>query len=326
MVIAAEILVLDALERDREGLKALFEKEGYVCTVVADPAQARELIIGKFFPIAVIDLDFGGVGAGIDLCHFVREHSPATALVMLTARRSFEAAVSAIRLGVVDVIMKTPGEIPRLRSMIIKELDKQGSVTGHSDLLRTAQVVLEEAVKIMLEMGRSLYHSADSSSRRRPRVLLIDSDPELIEQVRTLIDPATCDFHAEVSGGAGLDKALATAFDIVAVSEQLEDLPGTTVLKSLQNYHAETLGLLYSKHETTGHLDRYQAGHPAHVERPFGGARHLADRMKGIVQELEQLQQERGYIRAFRRHHEGFLRRYADLKIRIDNLRSTSSS
>ncbi|MCB9667174.1 MAG: response regulator [Myxococcales bacterium] len=320
----AEILILDSLDRDREGLRVLFEKEGYLCTVVADASEARELIIGKFFPVAVVDLDFGGVGAGVDLCFFLREHSPATSIVMLTSRRSFEAAVQAMRLGVVDVIMKTPGEIPRLRATILKELDKQGSVSGNSDLLRTAQSVLEEAVKIMLEMGRSLYVSSDSSSQRRPRVLLVDNDATLVDQIRTTLNPALCELHIEMTGGAALDKALATPFDLVAVSEQLGDLPGTTVLKSLQNYHVETLGLLYSKQQG-GHLDRYQAGQPAHVERPFGGAPHLLERVTSIAQEVGQLQRERGYIRAFRRHHETFLRRYADLKIRIDNVRSGMS-
>lgn len=326
MSVTAEILVLDSLQRDREGLKALFEKEGLLCTVVADPSHARELIMGKFFPAAVIDLDFGGVGAGLELCHFMREHSPATALIMLTARRSFEAAVQALRLGVSDVIMKTPQEIPRLRALMLRELDKQGSVTGNSDLLRTAQSVLEESVKIMLEMGRSLYADGDSVSQRKPRLLLVETDPSMVERVQAGLGPSVCDFHVEMSGGAALDKALAVPFDIVVVNEQLGDLPGPTILKSLQNYHVETLGLLYSTHDGTGHLDRYQSGHPVQVERPFAGAPHLVERLRTLVQELAQLQQERGYIRAFRRHHEAFLRRYADLKIRIDNLRSTSSS
>ncbi|QQR90278.1 MAG: response regulator [Myxococcales bacterium] len=320
MVNSSEIIVLDSLSRDRDGMKQLFEKEGHLCTVVVDPMEARDLATRKFFSVAIVDLDFGGVGAGLELVRFLREHSPATSVLLLSSRRSFEAAVAAMRLGVIDVVMKTPEEIPRLRAEVLREVDKHGSLSADSTLLRSVQSVLEESMKIMLDMGRVLYKDAsDSIMLRRPRVLLVDDRKEILEAARRGMDAKECDLHMEMNGGAALEKASDQPFEIVAVRAELQDLPGPTLLKSIQNYHAETIGLLYSE-QNGGHLERYQGGHAIDVERPFTGTGYLVERLQSVINELRQLQQERRYIRAFRRHHEAFLRRYADLKMRIDSL------
>ena len=232
-----------------------------------------------------------------------------------------------MRLGAVDVISKSPKEIPRLKQVLLTELDRHGTIDADSGILRSVSAVLEEAVKIMLEMGRELYEDATTDSVvLQPRVLLVDDDADFLGQLRDSLDQNTCILHFETSGGAALDKASEQPFDIVAVRGQLPDLPGATVLKSIQNYHSENIGLLYSAAGEDGHLDRYQGGVPTHVERPFTGPSQLTQKLQTIINEFGHLQQERRYIRAFRRHHDGFLRRYADLKMRIDGLKDGSGS
>ena len=86
----AEILIVDSLERDREGMRNLFEKEGLVCTAVQDAAGARQWVLRKFFSAAVVDLDVGSVGGGLEVARFIREHSAATTIIMLSSRRSYE--------------------------------------------------------------------------------------------------------------------------------------------------------------------------------------------------------------------------------------------
>src|SRR5262245_35207578 len=99
-----ELLVADSTERDREGLRKLFDDLGYVCTACGDAKTAQELIRRKFFPAAVIDLDFAGTGGGIGLVRFIQEKSKPTRIVLLSGRRSYEDAVEAFRLGAVDVV------------------------------------------------------------------------------------------------------------------------------------------------------------------------------------------------------------------------------
>ena len=103
-----ELLIADGIDRDREGLRKLFDDQGFICTGCGDVATAQELVRRKFFPVAVIDLDFGSTGGGIDFARFVQQTSRPTRLVLLAGRRSFEAAVDALRLGVVDVVINAP--------------------------------------------------------------------------------------------------------------------------------------------------------------------------------------------------------------------------
>jgi hypothetical protein len=122
----------------------------------------------------------------------------------------------------------------------------------------------------------------------------------------------------ELSGGAGLDKASTFAFQIVAVCAELTDLPGQILVKSVQAQQKKTLGLLYSK--STGRIDRYEEGKLTGSDQSFSGAKQLVSKLEQLVEELATMRKERRYLQAFRSEHGGFLKRYAELKVRIDSL------
>src|SRR5687768_1072682 len=174
-----ELLIAESDDRDREGLRKLFDDQGYVCTALGDLAAAQELVQRKFFAAALIDLDFGGTGGGLALCRFIEQHSKPTRLVLLTGRRSFEDAVEALRLGVVDVVPKRPDQINYLLAAVRRASDlaahggdRQGA------LMSDVRSLLEDALKIMFGMGRKLY-GGDSSGAGvsiKPAILVIDED------------------------------------------------------------------------------------------------------------------------------------------------------
>lgn len=61
-------------------------------------------------------------------------------------------------------------------------------------------------------------------------------------------------------------------------------------------------------------------GQVEETERPFDGPAHLVRRLDLLAQELGTRAQERRFIQAFRSDHEQFVRRYAELKLKIDRL------
>src|SRR5262245_60565605 len=152
-----ELLIAEGSSRDRDGLRKLFEAESYVVTAVETPEQARDLLQRKFFPIALIDLDFGGTNEGLSLASYVEQHSKPTKIVMITGRRSFEAAVRALRVGVVDVVNKRPDQIDYLRDSVKLALDLYHGSSKDSMLLRETRLVLDDAMRILLGLGRKLY-------------------------------------------------------------------------------------------------------------------------------------------------------------------------
>lgn len=318
-----ELLIVDGRDSDREGMAKLFEQAGYVCTATADARSARELVQRKFFPVALVDLDVGKPGAGIDVIRTIRERSRPTAVILLTGRRSFEGAVDAMRLGVLDVVVKRPEEVSHLRRAVDVACDRHRATDRDGELVRDVQTVLTDAFKIILDMGRK-QHAADvsvgSGATFRPRVLVVDGDSAFLQELAGLIKDKPWEIAAEMNGGGALDKAGDHRFDLVCVREELMDLRGSMVVKSIQAQRAETLGLVYSAPGPSGHMDLYREGQLEDAWRPFAGAQHLVQRMDQLVETLGATQRDRRIIQAFRAAHQDFFRRYAELKQRIDRL------
>jgi DNA-binding NtrC family response regulator len=315
-----ELLIADGNDRDREGLRKLFDDLGYVCTGSGDAQTAQELVKRKYFPIAIVDVDFGGMGGGLAFVRFVQEKSRATRVVVLTGRRSFEEAVDAFRLGVVDVVSKRPDQIPHLQATLARAADLAGTHDKGGALLSEIKDVLEEALRIMFGMGRKLYGGGETSATGfaiKPAILVIDEDQEFLKRVAAAVGDKTWDVSVELSGGSGLDRASTFNFQIVAVRDQLQDLPGHTLLRSAQEQQPQTLGLLYSP--GGGKAERYESGRSTR-SWPMAGPAELVRCLEELVSELATRREERRYMQAFRVEHGGFLKRFAELKARIDSL------
>ena len=315
-----ELLIADSVDRDRDGLRKLFEGQGFVCTACRDQISAQDLVRRKFFPAAIIDLDFVTPGGGLELARFIQETSRPTRVVMLAGRRSFEAAVDALRLGVVDVVSKRPDQIALLQSTVQRATDLSRSSDKGSALMGEVKAVLEESLRIMFLMGRRLYGGDTSGGGlvMKPAILLIDEDQQFLRQVASLLAEKPWDVSVELSGGSGLDKASTFNFQIVAVRQQLSDLPGDMVLRSAQAQQTQLLGLLYAP-GNDGRAERYEA---QKVTRSFpcSGPADLVRCLEELVGEISARREERRYMTAFRGEHGAFLKRFAELKVRIDSL------
>jgi len=316
-----ELLIADGTDRDREGLRKLFDEQGYVCTACADMQTAQDLAQRKFFPVAVIDLDFGGPSGGLELARFIARTSPPTRMVLLAGRRSFEAVVDALRLGIADVVSKRPDQVAHLQSTVRRAIDLSHSGDKGGALLHEVKDVLTESLRILLAMGRKLYGGPDTSTAGlaiKPAILIVDDDQGFLRQLANKLAEKPWDVSVELSGGSGLDRASTFSFQIVAVRENLADLPGPMVLRSAQEQQSQVLGLLYS---TTGEgkAERYEGGRPTRAW-PLASLDDLVDCMNELVQELAARREERRYMQAFRNEHGAFLKRFAELKARIDQL------
>jgi DNA-binding response OmpR family regulator len=318
-----ELLIVDSSERDRNGLRTLFDGEGFVCAVTGSVGEAHELVQSKFFPVALIEHDFGGLNGGLELARFIREKSRPTQVVLITARRSFESAIEALRLGVSDVVSKRPDQVGYLQTAVRTAMDQHRSQNKDSSLLRDVRSVLDEVFKILMTMSRKIYRESGFKDVEgmKPMMLIIDENQGFLQEVGKLVAPKDWEVSIELSGGAGLDKASTFSFEIVAVCEELADLPGQMLIKSLQALPAKPLGLVYST-EAEGHIDRYEDGRVINSDRPFTGADHLVDKLGQLVVELSALRRDRSYLLALRSEYGDFLNRYAELKARIESLSS----
>jgi DNA-binding NtrC family response regulator len=323
MAAGDEILIVDSIEAHLQGMRKLFDDAGYVVTATGYLADARKLVENKFFPVALVDLDVERPGSGLDIVRFIRDRSRQTSVVLLTGRRSYEGAVEALRLGVTDVVLKQPDQVDHLKHAVSLGCDRyRASGDGDEGMLREMQAVLDESFRIMLAMARDVYAdiSVATEASFRPRILIVDGDGDFLQKLAQLIQGKDWHIAAEMSGGAALDKASEHTFDLVASRDELMDLTGAMVVKSVQATRAETIGLVYSAPGGEGRIERIQEGRSSDAERPFQGPEHLVRKLDQLVVELGTTQRDRRVIQAFRRDHEDYMRKYAALKMRLDRL------
>ncbi len=108
----ASILVVDDESLMREYVQEALARAGHDVTVAASGRDAIQSIESKTFDVVVTDLKMQPVD-GIEVLRAVRAHSPATACIIMTAYGTVETAVTALKEGAFDYIMKpfTPDEL-----------------------------------------------------------------------------------------------------------------------------------------------------------------------------------------------------------------------
>jgi hypothetical protein len=187
-------------------------------------------------------------------------------------------------------------------------------------LMADVRALLEDSLKIMFGMGRKLYggDSSGSGVSIKPAILVIDEDQGFLKQVAELLQDKPWDVSVELSGGSGLDRASTFSFQIVAVREELSDLPGPLVLKSAQAQQTQMMGIVYSA-SGQGRAERYELGR-SQKRWTFDGPADLVRCLDELVSEIATRREERRYMQQFRSDHGAFLKRFADLKARVDAL------
>ena len=99
------ILVVERQDSARESLAELLRGEGYEVYAAADGSAAIPLVDQVDLDLALTDLRMGGSDGKAVLRH-LRDVSPQTLVILMTAHEFVETAIEAIRLGAVDYILK----------------------------------------------------------------------------------------------------------------------------------------------------------------------------------------------------------------------------
>jgi two-component system response regulator PilR (NtrC family) len=118
------ILVVDDELSMREFLSILLEREGYEVSVAGSADAALRMMESALFDMVLSDVNMPGL-SGIELLARIKEKSPETAVLMLTAFSAADQAVEAMKLGAYDYIGK-PFKNEEIKQLIKNALEKQG--------------------------------------------------------------------------------------------------------------------------------------------------------------------------------------------------------
>lgn len=99
------ILIADDESSIRESLTIVLRDEGYNCTAVEDGEEAIRAIDEKSFDIIITDLKMPKTG-GLGVLEHALQYSSDTLTIIITAHATLETAISALRKGAADYILK----------------------------------------------------------------------------------------------------------------------------------------------------------------------------------------------------------------------------
>lgn len=119
------VLLVEDNPLTAKGLEYLLEREGYAVAVAGDVAAVRELISSHTYQLALIDVGLPD-GDGFAVAREVREQSPDTAMIFLTAYDDEASVVRGFELGADDYVAK-PFRNRELLSRIQAVLRRHGA-------------------------------------------------------------------------------------------------------------------------------------------------------------------------------------------------------
>lgn len=117
------ILVVDDEKSMREILEILLKSEGYGVSVAENGEKAIEAVKKDIFDLIITDMKMPKVG-GLELLKNVKQLTPETVVVIITAFGTTDSAVEAMKLGAYDYIQK-PFQLDNIRLVVKNALEKQ---------------------------------------------------------------------------------------------------------------------------------------------------------------------------------------------------------
>jgi len=99
------ILVVDDEPSIREFLQIMLAREGYEVSCAEDGREAITLFEKSPFDVVLADIRMPKT-SGFEVLNRIKELSPGTKVIMITAYASFESAVESMKEGAYDYIAK----------------------------------------------------------------------------------------------------------------------------------------------------------------------------------------------------------------------------
>ncbi|MBN1487036.1 MAG: response regulator transcription factor [Anaerolineae bacterium] len=200
----ARILVVDDEIGIRYFLNEILTDVGYHVVTVDNGEAAMESIAAQEFDLALLDLKLtGGIG-GLDILVELRQRSPDTAVIVLTAHASLDTAVEALRQGAHDYLFK-PCEPEKLRESVRQGLIKRQRQTRQREVLNQLEHHLSTNLSEILSTAIERAITPDAEH-------VVEDDSRFIQQGDLMVDIAR---HIITLNGK-LVEFSTTEFDLVA--------------------------------------------------------------------------------------------------------------
>ena len=145
------ILIIDDEKSMCEFLSIMLRKEGYRIKYATNPIEGLKLVQTDIFDLAIIDMRMPGMD-GLSVLKEIRQISPETAAIMITAYASTKTAVEAIKEGAYDYLTKPFKNNEEIKLIIKNALEKKR--------LREENIILKRELSTKYRLGNILGKSS----------------------------------------------------------------------------------------------------------------------------------------------------------------------
>lgn len=324
-LVGAEVLVLDNDKRVHSGVESLLAEAKMHVTCVSTPEDALAAVDKQFFSVALIDIDTTVPRDGIDTIRKLKKISPTTMVIALTPRRSYDDAVDAVRAGAVDLILKAPESVAYLKERVIDAASRSVGRREVDSVLNDVRKVHERFLEKLMEAERIATDANDKVAGRdqsrmigmdEMTVLVVDESDTFVEAIHKA-KPKGFHFQHAHSGGDALAR-IGGELHYAMIAEDLSDLPARTIAKSIRNASPDTVVLIFRGPAPDGVVNLVEQAGTRSVLKPFTEVGQLVAKLDDLAEAWRAKARERRYAQLFREKHFDFLRRYVELKNKID--------
>jgi putative two-component system response regulator len=153
------ILIVDDEAGIRDAISDFLTAKNYPCESAADGESALHALEGRLFDIVITDMKMPGLD-GISLSKQIKERSPNTSIIIITAHGNIHSALEAITFGAEDYILK-PFNIKVLEHSIAKVIEKKRlqkqNIVYQKELERKVEQRSHEIQQASLDIGLTFF-------------------------------------------------------------------------------------------------------------------------------------------------------------------------
>jgi len=151
------IMVVDDEKVVRDSLTQWLKEDSYDVSAAADAKEALLLLKQRPWELALVDIKMPGMD-GLELQHRIRDASPSTTVIIMTAFASVDTAVQALKDGAYDYITK-PFDPDHLNHLL-RNLAERRTLSEENRNLRERLALTAEAEPI-LGMSSGIVYALD---------------------------------------------------------------------------------------------------------------------------------------------------------------------
>lgn len=186
-VVKTSILVVDDETDFLDSVVRLLRLEGFEdVTPISHPAEVEGLLEERTFDAAFLDITMPEKD-GLDVLKVIKEHSPETECVMVTANESIPLVIKAVKLGAYDYLVK-----PITPEQLIHALDR---ALEHKRLVES----------LLLRSSRAVKRELDNPDAFRE---IVTGDKQMLRLLHEAELHAASDIPILVTGETGVGKEL----------------------------------------------------------------------------------------------------------------------